>query len=163
MSPHRDPGARAIELIERLELAPHPEGGHYRRVHLARSDGRARPAQSAIHYLLRAGEFSRWHSIDADEVWNHVEGDPLELMVFQPSAGSVEIRRLGRADTVTQAAPLLAVPAGAWQTARPLGDYALVNCCVAPAFEFRGFRLLQAAPEVRAELATLAPALLRFA
>jgi predicted cupin superfamily sugar epimerase len=33
------------------------------------------------------------------------------------------------------------VPAHAWQSARSLGDWTLVGCTVAPAFQYEGFEL----------------------
>jgi predicted cupin superfamily sugar epimerase len=158
--------ARARELAEILALAPHPEGGRYRRVHTSaqavHAAGRARPALSAIHYLLAAGEASRWHRVDADEAWHHVEGDPLELFAFDAAARTLTRHRLGRAGT-GGATPLVVVPAGCWQAARPLGAYALVGCSVAPAFEFAGFALLDAAPEVARLIEAAAPELIALA
>jgi len=157
---------RARELIDALALLPHPEGGHYRRVYESsvhvRTAGRERAALSAIHYLLAAGEFSRWHRVDADEGWHHAEGDPLEIFVFDVTATSLTRHRLGRHDDASGTSPLLVVPAHCWQAARPLGAYALVGCSVAPGFEFEGFTLLDQAPQVaeviriaHPELATL--------
>ncbi len=39
--------------------------------------------------------------------------------------------------------PQLVVPAGAWQSARPLGAWTLAGCTVSPAFEFAGFELAE--------------------
>lgn len=167
--PHTTDDCRVAELIEKLGLQPHPEGGHYRRAHVAAlavadpASGAPRPAASAIHYLLRVGETSRWHRIDAEEVWHHAEGAPLELCLFDADTGALHRRRLGRFDSATATTPLVAVPAGCWQAARPLGAWSLVGCSVAPAFEFRGFTLLDAAPGVREAIARLAPELLALA
>ncbi|MCK9539366.1 cupin domain-containing protein [Dokdonella sp.] len=156
---------RALQLIANLALAPHPEGGHYRRLHCSAqqvrvADGaRDRPAMSAIHYLLAAGEVSRWHRVDADEAWHHAEGEALELFVFDAAADRLDRHVLGRFDPASGATPLVVVPAHAWQAARPLGAWALVGCSVAPAFEFAGFALLDAEPEVAARIAMLAPEL----
>jgi len=152
--------ARASELVALLGLAPHPEGGHYRRVHTSASthpwSGRERSALSAIHYLLAAGETSRWHRVDADESWHHVEGDALELLAFDPATRRLDRHRLGRPDA-RGTSPLVVVPAGTWQAARPRGDYALVGCSVGPAFEFAGFTLLSDVPDVAASLAARHP------
>lgn len=158
--------ARARHLIDALALAPHPEGGHYRRVHTSaltvRHAGRERAALSAIHFLLAAGEVSRWHRVDADESWHHAEGDALELFVFDADAHLLTRHRLGRHDD-NGTTPLLVVPAGCWQAARPLGDYALVGCSVAPAFEFAGFAMLDAAPAVARLIEAAAPDLIKLA
>jgi len=131
---------RAAALIAELRLEPHIEGGHYRRFHTAAARHGERPALSAIHYLISAGEVGAWHAIDAEEAWHYVEGDPLELLIYHPAERRLERHRLG---PLTQGAkPAQVVPAHAWQASRPLGAYTLVTCTVAPAFEFGGFRLL---------------------
>lgn len=158
---------RAVELIETLRLEPHPEGGRYRRVYTSTSklvyNGATRPATTAIHYLLCAGEISRWHRIDADEIWQHHEGDALELMLFDAAPGTLERHRLGRSDATTETRPLVGVPAGIWQAARPLGAYALVSCSVAPGFDFAGFALLDPASDTARRLAAIYPETTRFA
>ena len=135
---------RAAELIAALDLQPHVEGGHYRRFYTAAAAHGERPALSAIHFLLAAGEVSAWHAVDAEEAWHYTEGGPLELMIYRPAERRLERHRLG---PLTQdGVPACVVPAGAWQAARPLGEYTLVTCTVAPAFEFGGFRLLADEP-----------------
>lgn len=149
---------RAAELAASLRLAPHPEGGHYRRVYAAQAEPGRRPALSAIHFLLAASEYSAWHRVDAEEAWHWVEGEPLELLVYRPEAGVLGRHRLGPWAAGDGASPLWVVPAGAWQAARPLGAYALCSCVVAPAFEFSGFRLLGAGDgALAARLAALVP------
>lgn len=158
--------ARAAELIETLGLEPHPEGGRYRRAYtsatsLAYATAR-RPITTAIHYLLCSGEISRWHRIDADEIWQHHEGDALELMLFDAATSKLERHRLGRSDAATATQPLVGVPAGIWQAACPLGDYALVGCSVAPGFDFAGFALLDADPAALQALTQSAADLLTY-
>lgn len=131
---------RAAALIAELRLEPHIEGGHYRRFHTAAAPHGERPALSAIHYLIAAGQVGAWHAIDAEEAWHYVEGDPLELLIYHPAERRLERHRLG--PLAQGAMPVCVVPAHAWQASRPLGAYTLVTCTVAPAFEFGGFRLL---------------------
>lgn len=131
---------RAAELIRELQLAAHPEGGYYRRLFtsaLRDADGRA--ASSAILFLLPDGVVSRWHRVDADELWHYHEGAPLELLVAQ-TPEQVRSERLG--PVAVDQLPQRVVPAQAWQAARSLGDFTLVGCTVAPEFRFEGFRLL---------------------
>ncbi|WNL46651.1 cupin domain-containing protein [Dyella sp. BiH032] len=135
---------RAAELVAALDLQPHVEGGHYRRFYTAAAADGARPALSAIHFLLAAGEVSAWHAVDAEEAWHYAEGDPLELLIYRPAERRLERHRLG--PLVQGGTPACVVPAHAWQAARPLGGYTLVTCTVAPAFEFAGFRLLADEP-----------------
>ncbi|MGZ8762899.1 MAG: cupin domain-containing protein [Acidimicrobiia bacterium] len=120
------------DIIHRLGLEPHPEGGHYRRTFLD-PEGRA----SSILYLLNAGERSRWHRIDGVEIWNHCGGGPLHLSVSS-DVGPVERLTLG---SPPDGRPQAIVSAGAWQRAEPLADHALVTCMVIPAFRWDGFEL----------------------
>jgi uncharacterized protein len=126
-------------LIAALELAPHPEGGWYRRTWVADAAGGRRPAGSAIYYLLLDGEASAPHRIDATELWHFYDGDPLELAVETPDGARVA-HVLGP-DVKAGQAPQVVVGAGSWQSARPLGRYALVGATVTPAFTFDGFEL----------------------
>ena len=127
----------ADAIIRRLRLKPHPEGGHYRETFRdARAKGRAH--STAIYFLLKRGEASRWHRIDAAEVWHFYAGAALELKVR--SNGRTRSHVLGN-DLRRGHAPQIVVPAGAWQSARSLGDYTLVGCTVAPGFEFSKFEI----------------------
>jgi predicted cupin superfamily sugar epimerase len=147
---------RARQLIERLGLAPHPEGGFFREHFRAAgqvspADGRgARAALTVIHFLLPAGQLSRWHVVASDEVWTFLEGDPLELVCASPDTLRAEQVRLGRASEGH--APAFAVPAGHWQAAWPTGAFALLSCAVGPGFEFADFRLLGDDPAARRRL-----------
>lgn len=126
-------------LIARLGLAPHPEGGWFAETWRHDPGDGSRGAGSAIYFLLRRGEVSRWHRVDATEVWHFYAGSPLELRVV---AGHGDRRTvvLGP-DVAAGQRPQAVVPAGAWQTARPLGDHTLVGATVSPAFTFDGFEL----------------------
>jgi len=135
--------AEAEAVIRRLGLVRHPEGGWFRETFrdASRAAG-TRAASTAIYYLLQAGEISRWHRVDAAEVWHWYAGAPLRL-TLSADGGARETHILG-ADLDKGAEPQRVVPAGLWQTARTLGDWTLVGCTVAPGFEFAGFEL---APE----------------
>lgn len=124
----------AARIIERLDMQPHPEGGHYVETWRGPAGPSGRSVATAIYFLLRAGERSHWHRVDASEVWLHHAGGPLRLLV-----DDVE-HRLG-ADLDAGERPQVVVPAAAWQSAEPLGDWSLVSCVVAPGFEFDGFEL----------------------
>jgi hypothetical protein len=127
--------------IAELGLEPHPEGGWYRRTWAAAAEAGARPAGSAIYYLLLEGEVSAWHRIDATEIWHFYEGDPLELR-RQWDDGRSDTQVLGPEVQAGQR-PQAVVEKGVWQTARPLGRYTLVGATVTPAFTFEGFELRQ--------------------
>ena len=131
---------QAAEIIERLRLQPHPEGGHFRETYRHRPPGGARGALTAIYYLLAAGEESRWHRVkDATEIWLHHAGGPLELRL-SPDGKRSDVIRLG-SNLAQGERPQVVVPRNCWQAARPLDDWVLVTCAVAPAFEFSGFEM----------------------
>lgn len=153
---------RARELIDTLGLAPHPEGGFYRETWRSpsrvRVDGRPdRSALTTIYFLLTGGSFSAWHRVTADEVWSWHEGGPLELLLAPADCPRVERHRLGPVAGGQQ--PAATVPAGWWQAARPLGDYALCGCTVAPGFEFEDFAFLRDHAVAVAALSRIAPEL----
>jgi predicted cupin superfamily sugar epimerase len=132
----------AAGIIAQLELVPHPEGGHYRETFRDPRQIDGRSASTAIYFLLARGERSHWHRVDAVEVWHYYAGTPLVLGIADES-GRRELH-LGT-DLAAGHAPQAVVPAGAWQSARSLGDWTLVGCTVAPGFQFSGFEL--AAPD----------------
>jgi predicted cupin superfamily sugar epimerase len=139
--PARD--SAADDIVRLLGLAPHPEGGHYREMFRDVAPGgpegvQGRAHSTAIYFLLRAGEVSRWHRVDAAEVWHWYAGAPL-LLTVADAAGRREAR-LGT-DLAAGERPQAVVPAHAWQQARSLGAWTLVGCTVAPGFELAGFGL----------------------
>jgi uncharacterized protein len=130
----------AREIIERLGLRSHPEGGWYVETWRAPAPDGERAAASAILYLLAEGERSHWHRVDAAEIWQWSAGGRLQLRVADTDGGPVEAHLLG-GDVAAGDEPQVVVPAGAWQAARALGSWALVGCIVSPAFKFEGFEL----------------------
>ena len=155
--------ARAQQLIETLQLQPHPEGGWYREVFRSNAsvtpaDGRTpRSALTSIYFLLEAQQHSRWHRVRSDEVWVHLEGVPLALWTCDAELRTAPAHtRLGPVD-VHGTRPQHVVPAGQWQAARPIvshtsGDYTLAACMVGPGFDFSDFSLM---PEASDEAAAL--------
>jgi len=129
----------ADEIIQRLELKPHPEGGHFRQTWVADSSHGARPAGTAIYFLLKAGERSHWHRVDATEIWHFHAGAPLILSVAETDQGLA--RDLILSGDLQTGRPQRIVPKDWWQSARSLGDWSLVGCTVSPGFQFQGFEL----------------------
>lgn len=138
----------AHSLIESLRLAPHPEGGWYRQTWVSEvEDGAGRPSGTAILFLLAAGERSRWHRIDAVEIWHFHAGAPLLLSLAQTAAGPARTLRLGPDPLAGDLAQAI-VPKGHWQAAASTGDWSLVGCTVSPGFRFDGFELAPAEMEI---------------
>lgn len=128
----------ADDIIAKLALVPHPEGGHYRQTWIAEND--RRPTGTCIYFLLRNGETSHWHTVDAVEIWLYHAGAPLVLSLSETEAGPAQDQVLG-ADLGNGHAPQIIVPKGFWQAARTTGDWTLVSCTVSPGFQFDGFTL----------------------
>lgn len=127
------------DIAARLGLSPHPEGGFYRETYRHDGGSGERGAVTVIYYLLRDGERSAWHRIDATEIWHHYARARLRLTIAEPG----EMHRtvtLGTDFSAGQQAHAV-VPAGAWQTAEPEGGWVLTGCTVAPAFLFSGFEM----------------------
>jgi predicted cupin superfamily sugar epimerase len=129
----------AADIIARLDLKPHPEGGHFRETFRdARVDANGRSVSTAIYFLLVRGERSHWHRIDTVEVWHYYAGSALTLQIAD--GDSRRSIRLGP-DLAAGEVPQAIVPAQAWQAATSTGDWTLVGCTVAPGFDFAKFEL----------------------
>ena len=128
----------SAEIIRLLNLEPHPEGAHFRETFRDPHQVDGRAASTAIYFLLRRGERSHWHRVDAAEVWHFYAGAALELKIAAADASS---RFLLGSNLAAGERPQAIVPAGTWQSAATLGDWTLVGCTVAPGFVFSGFEL----------------------
>lgn len=137
--------------VNKLGLAPHPEGGWYRRTYESAENlpptalpdrfSGARPIATAIYYLLESGSFSALHRIKSDEIWNFYVGSPLRLTVLS-SDGRIEERTLGDKSAAAVSFQTV-VPAECWFGAEVVetGSFSLVGCVVAPGFDFEDFEL----------------------
>ena len=129
----------ADDVIKHLALTPHPEGGYYRQTWRAENDGRA--TGTCIYFLLRDGQASHWHRVDATEIWLFHAGAPLVLSLSATDEGPAKDHLLS--PDLTVGAPQFIVPENHWQAARTTGDWSLVSCTVSPGFEFNGFVLAE--------------------
>ncbi len=134
----------AAQLIEQLGLAAHPEGGWYKETWRGEPGPDGRASGTAIIFLLKGGEASHWHRVDAAELWLWQAGDPVELRLAASDAGPVRSVILGADVAAGQHLQGLVAP-HEWQAARPFGEprfgYSLVSCVVVPGFDFAGFTL----------------------
>ena len=131
--------------IRSLEMLAHPEGGFYKEVFRSQLEVEVpqgkRAAATSIYYLLRSGEFSAFHRIKSDETWYYHAGDTMEILVIGAD-GKLSRNRVG-IDPGNGSNPQFTVPANLWFAARPLGDYSLVGCSVAPGFDFKDFEMAE--------------------
>ena len=134
----------AADVIRLLDLAPHPEGGHFRETFRdVRTIDGVRAASTAIYFLLACGERSHWHRFDAAELWHWHAGAALALDIAERDGGPVRRVTLG-CDLAAGERPQAIVPARAWQEAESRGAWTLVGCTAAPGFEFTTFELAPA-------------------
>ena len=129
----------ARDIIEHLNLMPHPEGGWYRETWRADALEGERPSGTAIYYLLEADDVSHWHRVDAAEIWHWHAGGPLALTLSQDAMTATNYM-LGP-DLGAGHEPQRIVPKSWWQCAASMGAFTLVSCTVSPGFDFSGFEL----------------------
>lgn len=135
-------------LIELLNLQPHPEGGFYRQVYKAeeqieslpsRFDG-ARAFSTAIYFMLTKETFSAFHIINQDELWHHYEGGTLKIHIIDQD-GNYSFKLLGK-NLAEGQEPMVVVPKETYFAAEVIeGDFVLSGCTVAPGFEFKDFQM----------------------
>ena len=145
------PITTAEDIIARLDLAPHPEGGWYRQTwRESPTTPGGRSAGTAIHFLLEGGQRSHWHRVDATELWLFQAGAPLVLRTALGERGEAGVAEtLLGPDLAAGQALQAVVRAGEWQAAQAQDGWTLVACVVVPGFEFAGFEMAAAewAPE----------------
>jgi predicted cupin superfamily sugar epimerase len=130
-------------LIDKYNLAPHPEGGYYAVVYESKQTvtspvvNKERKAITHIYFLFLKGQVSLFHKVAHDEIWNFYEGDPIKLIKYNGSSIEEDIIGSGCSDYVS------IVEGGNYQAAESTDRYSLVGCSVAPGFEFEDFSLLR--------------------
>ena len=141
----------AKELIQKLDLQPHPEGGFFKETYRSpgeiNADGLpsefkgSRSYSTCIYFLLTSAAFSAFHKINQDEIWHFYLGSPIKLHSISQDGIHLE-HRIGN-DIKNHQSPQLVVPKGHWFAASVMDDnsYALVGCTVAPGFDFGDFVL----------------------
>ena len=121
------------EIIKKLNLIPHPEGGHFKESY--RDNNRV----SLIYYLLRKGEKSHWHRLTKNEILHFYDGDPLNVSM---SIDKITIREIILGKELNKGYLLhFTVKAGTWFGMKSQGEYSLIGCTVTPAFDYKDFEL----------------------
>jgi predicted cupin superfamily sugar epimerase len=133
------------ELVEKLGLLPHPEGGFYKETyrcaHVLDTPRGTRSAATLIYFLIGTGNFSRFHRIAFEEIWLFHAGSPLRVHMIDDS-GQLKTVHVGLDPGCS---PQIRIPAGVIFGSETSGTYSLVSCMVAPGFDFRDFELFNKA------------------
>lgn len=136
------------QLISKLHLLPHPEGGFYREtyrsedaVELKKPFNGTRNFSTCIYFLLTSDSFSAFHRIHQDEIWHFYDGSAVNLYMIFPD-GKYAFQKIG-IDIESGQIPQFVVPAGCWFAADidTNRDFSLVGCTVSPGFDFKDFEL----------------------
>ncbi|KMT65912.1 cupin domain-containing protein [Catenovulum maritimum] len=137
----------ALDLVQQLNLVPHPEGGYFTETYRSELTIQAmgfdaeRACSTGIYFLLEQGDFSAFHRIKSDEMWHFYSGQTLEIIEID-LAGTLSVTLLGQ-DITNGEQPQYVVKAGHWFASRPKPTslYSLVGCTVAPGFDFADFEM----------------------
>ena len=134
------------QLIQTLDLKPHPEGGFYKETYRAPlemelENQRKRNSSTAIYYLLMDDIKSHFHKVLSDEIWLYHQGETVVIYELNES-GSMIIHHLG-IDIQNGENPQIMIPKNHWFAAKIKNNvgFCLVSCMVAPGFEFEDFVL----------------------
>ena len=131
---------RAEILKETYHLDRHVEGGFFSEAYTSSFRKYGRSLAGSIYYLLDAGEVSRLHRIDCDEIWYFHEGCGMKITVLGDHGK--EVLLLGMNYRKGEQ-PMAVIPKGclfAAENLEPEG-YTFVSCVTTPGFEYAGFRL----------------------
>ena len=134
----------SLDVIEKLNLQPHPEGGYFTRIYTADSNLKVntnygdRLSLTAIHYMLTSDKnIGCWHKNKSDILHFHQGGNPLlyRLLTIEGKYEEVILSNTLKENTK----PFLFVKAGDWKTTELLDgetDYGMVSEAVTPGFEW---------------------------
>lgn len=131
----------ARDIIEKLKMRPHSEGGWFAESWRERPMGSSRRASaSCIYFLLEKGRQTRWHKLDVTEVWFFHGGSPIVLHTASSDTSAPQERILG-SDLLLGQRPQIVVPPHHWQHTEAREGWGLLSCAVSPGFEFEGFNI----------------------
>lgn len=141
----------AKQIVKKLDLKIHPEGGYYKEVYRSpeeikksslpnRFPGK-RNFCTSIYFLLAGNDKSHFHKIKADEIWHFYYGTTVLLHLIDLD-GKYKCQRVGNCFEKNEV-PQFVVPHNVWFAAEieDKNSFALVGCTVSPGFDFSDFEL----------------------
>jgi len=134
------------QIIKKLNLQKHPEGGFYKETYrdnrTVRFDkGEERSSSTAIYYMLTDDDKSHFHRVKSDELWFFHQGETLEIHIIDED-GNLRVELLGN-NLQNGESPQVIVKRNLWFAAKIKNSkgFSLVSCTVSPGFEFEDFEL----------------------
>ena len=118
------------KIIKKLQMIPHPEGGHFKESYRDKNI-------SLIYYLLKKNEKSHWHRLKKNEILHFYDGDPLIVYLSKDGINTEQIILNNNLDQLSH----LVVKSGTWFSMETKGEFSLIGCTVAPAFNYADFEL----------------------
>ncbi|MCM8539494.1 MAG: cupin domain-containing protein [Lentisphaeraceae bacterium] len=136
---------RAEDVIAKLKLLQHPEGGWYSETYRSGDDTvtsrGVRQLATVIYFMLKGDEKSAFHRLKSDEFWYFHQGANLDVHVIYEDGTytKFDLGTIGEKGSL----PQLFLPAGTWFAAecQDKEAYSLVSCSVHPGFDFADFEL----------------------
>ena len=122
------------DLIKKLKLTPHPEGGHF-----AESFRDSKGGISLIYYLLKKGQTSHWHKLTKNEILHFYDGDPLRIYMSKDKK-EISTVLLGRNINNKEYLHYI-INSETWFGMKSTGNWSLIGCTVSPAFDYKDFDL----------------------
>ena len=123
----------AQEIIKKLNMVAHPEGGHFSESFRDENNN-----VSLIYYMLQKNEWSHWHRLKKNEILHFYKGDPLNIFI---SSDGIDYKSV----TIGQGYNFhYTVEENNWFAMRSHGEYSLIGCTVTPAFDYNDFELAPA-------------------
>ncbi|MBS3946326.1 MAG: cupin domain-containing protein [Melioribacter sp.] len=137
------------EIIKRIELIPHPEGGYYREVYRSEENiisnqlpdryNSKRSFSTSIYYMLVKEQISVFHKLKSDEIWHFYHSSPLHIHLLDAKSGYKKLK-LGN-NLIAVEIPQFVIPKGTFFAAEVVDkkSFTLIGCTVSPGFEFADF------------------------
>lgn len=134
--------SRVKELIEKLNLIEHPEGGYYSETYRSEINlkDKNRQLMTSIYFLLTSENVSKFHRIKSDEIWFFHEGSSL---IVHTLSGKGHLQNKVGLNLIQGEVPQFLVEKDTvfGSSVSEENSYSLVSCVVSPGFDFEDFEL----------------------
>lgn len=139
------------QLVTKLGLAPHPEGGYYKSTYASTEDisdnelsvtfEGVRKLYTSIYFLLTSEDVSHFHRLKSDELWYFHGGSSLIVHVIDENGEYQELKLGLNLDQGEVPQVLVKKNSIFGSSVKDKDTYSLVGCMVSPGFDFQDFEL----------------------